>query len=181
MDILVTRHLTLRPPLDVDAEAITQALQNTSVTRMLTRVPNPYNLGDAKSWIEERQSKPDEVCFTIYRQKLMGVVSVEEKDGMPDLGYWLTEESWNKGYMSEAARAVLSHAFRTRGYSSISSGAFEDNHGSLRVLEKLGFRFDGVEQHYSQTRQCEVSCKRAVLTRENFERQFGAIETNVAA
>ena len=181
MDILVTKHLTLRPPLEVDAEAIAQCMQNTNVTRMLTKVPNPYNLDDAKQWINERQQRANEPCFTIYRQKLMGVVSIQEKNGVPNLGYWLDEDSWGKGYISEATRVVLSHAFRKQGYDAIASGAFEDNPASLRVLEKLGFEFDGAEQHFSQTRKCEVSCKRAVLTREKFEQVFGSLETNEAA
>ncbi len=74
MDILVTRRLTLRPPLEVDAEAITQAFQNKEITRMLSNVPQPNGLDDAKNWVSSWQDKKDSVCFVIYGQQLMGVV-----------------------------------------------------------------------------------------------------------
>ena len=59
MDILVTRRLTLRPPLEVDAEAITSALQNKDVTRMLANVPNPYGHNHAISYIKKAEMQKD--------------------------------------------------------------------------------------------------------------------------
>ena len=66
MDILVTRRLTLRPPLDVDADAIATALQNKDVTRMLTNVPNPYGLDDAVNWIKRVDEDKHSAYFSIY-------------------------------------------------------------------------------------------------------------------
>jgi RimJ/RimL family protein N-acetyltransferase len=182
MDILVTRRLTLRPPLDVDAEAITAALQDTNVTRMLTNVPNPYGIGDAVKWIKKTQNNSKDIHFCIYRQKLLGVVSIRESEsGLPDLGYWLERSAWGQGFMSEAARATVSHAFREFGYDRIVSGAYEDNRASMAILEKLGFEPDGAVVDHNATRNCEVTCSRVVLTRERFEQMFGSLDSSAAA
>ena len=182
MDILVTRRLTLRPPLDVDADAIATALQNKDVTRMLTNVPNPYGLGDAVNWIKRVDEDKHSAYFSIYRQKFLGVVSVQtSEDGEADLGYWLDRSAWGQGFMSEAARATVSHAFRKFGFETISSGAYEDNRASMAILRKLGFEADGARPHFNPTRNCQVSCNRVVLTRSRFEQLFGSLETSVAA
>jgi len=182
MDVLVTRRLTLRPPLEVDADAITAALQNPKVTRMLTSVPSPYTVADAQAWIKRIENEKHASYFSIYREKFLGVVSVRHnQNGEADLGYWLDEAAWGQGYMSEAARAVTSHAFRRFNLERMESGAYEDNRASQRVLEKLGFERTQDQPHYNQTRKCEVSCKRVELTRDRFEQIFGSLETNVAA
>lgn len=183
MDILVTRRLTLRPPLEVDAEAIAVALQNPNITHMLTSVPSPYSVDDALSFINEANADENSVHMSIYHQRLLGIVSVSPKNGnSADLGYWLDQPAWSKGYATEAARAVLSHAFRKFGHSEIHSGAYEDNPASLAVLSKLGFEETGTtQQHFNGTRNCEAPCKRVLLTRERFEHMFGSLETNVAA
>ena len=182
MDILVTRRLTLRPPLEVDAEAIAKSLQNTDVSRMLTQVPHPYSVQDALDWIQSDANSPTASHFSIYRQTLLGVVSVVEKqDNEPVLGYWLDKHFWGQGFISEATRAAVSHVFRKFGYSTIRSGAYEDNRGSLAVLEKLGFESDGTKSLYNPTRNCDVNCKQMILKRERFEQLFGSLDTDVAA
>ena len=50
------------------------------------------------------------------------MVSVQtSEDGEADLGYWLDRSAWGQGFMSEAARATVSHAFRKFGFETISS------------------------------------------------------------
>ncbi len=183
MDILVTRRLTLRPPLEVDAEAITAAFQNSNITRNLTTVPSPYMLEDALDWIEKCRSDHNALHYCIYRQSLLGVASVSlNKDGEYDLGYWLDEPHWSNGYVTEAARAVLSQAFRKLGPDVIGSGAYDDNPGSLAVLDKLGFEDSGVvEKHTNPTRGEDVTCLKRSLSRERFERLFGPLDPAQAA
>ena len=182
MDILVTRRLTLRPPLEVDADEIFNGLSNPNVGRMLTRVPSPYRLEDATEWIRKFSKQPDSMTFTIHRQNLLGVASIEDKGAdVPGLGYWLAEPYWGQGFMTEAVRALVSHAFRRLGCEEIQSGAYADNPGSQRILEKVGFTATGTAQHFCQTRGMDVTCNRVVLKRSTFERMFGSVETDQAA
>ncbi len=183
MEILVTKRLTLRPPLEVDADAITAAFQNTNITRNLSAAPNPYKRADALDWIENKASDPDAVNLSIHRQRLLGVVSVRKNSqGHYDLGYWLDEPAWGCGFMTEAARAALSHAFRKFGLSDVHSGAYEDNPASMAVLNKLGFeKGPEDERHFNPTRNCDVLCNRVILTRDHFISLFGDPETRQAA
>jgi len=182
MDILVTKRLTLRPPLEVDAEAITTALQNTSIARNLTHVPTPYAHQDALDWIKRTSVDEGTMYFSIYREKFLGAISVTPNaTGEMDLGYWLDQPAWGQGFMTEAARAVVSHAFRKFSLETIVSGAYEDNRASQTVLAKLGFEPTGTATHSNPTRKCDVTCNRVALQRSTFEQLFGSLETNEAA
>ena len=182
MDILVTRRLTLRPPLDLDAEAIAAGLQDTNVSRMLSNVPNPYTVDHAHKWINKTQANANDLYLCIYRQKMLGMVWVRhDEDGQPNLGYWLDRSAWGQGFMSEAARAAVSHAFRKFGHDHIISGAYEDNRASLTILEKLGFEPHQAIVDHNPTRKCDVTCNKVKLTRERFETLFGSLETTAAA
>ncbi len=59
------------------------------------------------------------------------------------LGYWLAPALWGKGFMTEAATAVVRFAFETIGLHKVTTTCFVDNHASRRVIEKVGFRFVG--------------------------------------
>ncbi|MDD9908892.1 MAG: GNAT family N-acetyltransferase [Ahrensia sp.] len=182
MDILITKRLTLRPPLEVDTETITLHLQNERVARFLTGVPANYALDDARTWIERTMSDPDIHNFTIHSNVMMGVVGLRSIEDRPDFGYWLAEPFWGRGYMSEAAEAVLRHMFARYDFNEIASGAYQDNPASHRVLEKLGFvPTDETHQHFCPTRGCEVPCNRVSLTRAGFEARFGAVGETKAA
>ena len=59
--------------------------------------------------------------------------------GMGDLGYWLGEHVWGRGYATEAIGLVLRHAFEDLGARSLFAWVFVGNEGSRRALEKNGF------------------------------------------
>jgi RimJ/RimL family protein N-acetyltransferase len=60
-----------------------------------------------------------------------------------ELGYWLSPALWNKGFMTEAATAVVRFGFDTIGLHKITTRCLAENTGSRRVIEKTGFRFIG--------------------------------------
>ncbi len=62
-------------------------------------------------------------------------------DAEREFGYWLGVPFWGKGYMPEAAKAVLRHAFEDLGLETVWCGYYEGNAQSKRVQEKLGFTF----------------------------------------
>lgn len=60
-----------------------------------------------------------------------------------DLGYWLDEQYWNKGYMTEAIRLACHLAFEYCCAVRVYATVFVGNTGSRLVLEKNGFTLDG--------------------------------------
>jgi RimJ/RimL family protein N-acetyltransferase len=59
-----------------------------------------------------------------------------------ELGYRLTRASWGKGYATEAAGAVMEHAFTSLGLERLVSLIDPENIASLRVAQKLGMQFE---------------------------------------
>lgn len=83
-------------------------------------------------------------------RRLLGVVGLENFAHLHDaceLGYWLRTDATGAGRMTEAARATLGWAFDTLGAHRVRIAAATDNHPSLAVIGRLGFRFEGVSRH----------------------------------
>ena len=91
----------------------------------------------------------------------MGVVGITGH-----LGYWLGKPFWGRGYMTEAASALIDAYFEQTKSNEIISGAFADNTGSQAVLGKLGFVRTGVSRCPCPARGGEVDHIDMVLTRE---------------
>ena len=59
------------------------------------------------------------------------------------VGYWLGEQFWGRGIMTEAATAVTDFCFDNFPLRRISAEVFPNNPASARVLQKAGFAFEG--------------------------------------
>jgi ribosomal-protein-alanine N-acetyltransferase len=66
------------------------------------------------------------------------------------LGYWIGEPYARQGYMREAIEAVVHYAFETLDLSRIQAACLPENKASRGVLEKCGFKYEGVAQSYLQ-------------------------------
>lgn len=60
----------------------------------------------------------------------------------PDIGYALIDRHNGRGYASEAAAATLAWGWTVGGMTRIVASTAPENHESIRLLEKLGFRFE---------------------------------------
>ncbi len=65
-------------------------------------------------------------------------------------GYWIGQPHARKGYMEEALKAVVHYAFTTLDLSRLESACLPENVASRAVLEKCGFKYEGVAQSYLQ-------------------------------
>jgi ribosomal-protein-serine acetyltransferase len=104
-----------------------------------------YAEASATDWDHGRACR-----FTIRERggrRLLGVVGLEALAQLhegAELGYWLRLDSVRRGYMTEASRVVIDWAFRKVNAHRIRVAAATDNHASLGVIRKLGFRFEGI-------------------------------------
>ena len=83
--------------------------------------------------------------------KLFGTIGLvpdvtRENEDARMLGYAIGKDYWGKGYMTEAVEGILSYAFQVKGYGLISVSHYTDNLRSQRVIEKCGFRFEGIQR-----------------------------------
>ena len=60
-----------------------------------------------------------------------------------ELGYWVAEPYWGRGIVVEACRELLAHVFRELAPERLQARVIVGNSASSRVLEKLGFRYEG--------------------------------------
>jgi ribosomal-protein-alanine N-acetyltransferase len=60
-----------------------------------------------------------------------------------ELGYWLAEVIWGQGIAAEACRAVVVHAFAACRPERVQARVIAGNDASVRVLRKIGFRYEG--------------------------------------
>jgi RimJ/RimL family protein N-acetyltransferase len=74
--------------------------------------------------------------------RIIGAIGLWQGGEDVELGYWLSGDEWGKGYAAEAARAVLSLA-RATGYERVLAHQVLDDHSSLLVLTRAGFRPTG--------------------------------------
>lgn len=80
-------------------------------------------------------------------RRFLGVIGLEAFAHLHEsveLGYWLRTDITGKGLMSEAGRAVLDWAFGPVNAHRVRVAAATDNHKSLAVIRRLGFRFEGI-------------------------------------
>lgn len=175
MDI-VTNRLCLRPLSEADAPAIAAKINTYAIAKNLSRVPFPYHLSDAVeflSWVKNSSAHSAfrAICLRSDRENLLGIISYEwsEEKHDSEIGYWLVEQHWGKGLMSEAVNAMADHAFRTSDVKRMVACFFDENPASGRVLFKAGFELVGACMSFSKSRGVEVPVTNVQLKRHTWE------------
>lgn len=88
--------------------------------------------------------------FSLYLTELkdsglpIGICGLIKRDTLPDvdIGYAFLPEHWGKGYAQEAAAAVLAYGNRAFGLQRIVAITAPDNQQSIKLLEKIGLKFE---------------------------------------
>lgn len=143
--VLRTERLTLRAPRLGDAKAIAVLANDLRVSANTARIPHPYHVGDAERFIAAVGAGEAGLCWAItFDGAPIGLCGLDPREDEPDLGYWLGVPYWGRGFATEAARAVIDHAFGELECQALQSGARVTNPASRRVLEKCGFQWTGV-------------------------------------
>jgi RimJ/RimL family protein N-acetyltransferase len=168
--VIQTKRLTLRPHRLADADSIAESLSDFAVTRMMARVPSPYDRQDALDWLMSRASGATSdwaLAITERDDVHIGVVALELRHGRWHLAYWLNRYYWRRGIMGEAVSGALERFSRRMPETTVHSGVFVDNPASLRLQERLGFRITGCTEVYSFARTTMVPHVETVLSPEN--------------
>ena len=175
---IVTQRLILRRPRLRDAPRIASLLNNFEVTKNLARVPYPYTINMAVDWLmrQKKEWSPDSITFAICesRHGLMGFCGMHKEGPDAEIGYWLGQPYWGKGYMTEATAAVIDWYFSTTGTDRLVSGVFHFNAASLAIQNKLGFVQTGIGKRICLAQNTDIDHIETELTRDAFEK---ALET----
>ncbi len=145
-----TSVIRLRKLIKEDYPALAKQANNKKIWLNLRNVfPHPYSEEDAKNFISLAQGDEKNHRFAIiYKDAFAGMVGIFPQDDVyafnAEIGYWIGEEFWGKGIGTEAVKLVCEFAFTETEIRRVFAGIFDYNKGSVRVLEKNGFEFEGV-------------------------------------
>lgn len=142
---LRTERLFLRPAWLEDAPELARAIGHEAVARMLARVPWPYGEDHARQFVQQaRDPYLPSLLITLPEEggRIVGGCGLHQGEAAVEIGYWITPDSWGRGYATEAVCGLLSLA-RLAGHSRVVGRHAADNPASGRVLRKLGFQPTG--------------------------------------
>src|SRR4051794_18615671 len=170
---LYTPRLCLRAFALSDVPRIEELAGDKRVSQMTATMQHPYPEGAAEKWmgLHERDAQEGRQftwAITLAGTRtpgreqaidetghLIGCMGIGQHGdvahGRGMLGYWIGVPYWNKGFATEAARAVLRYAFGRALYHKILADHFAINPASGRVMQKLGMTCEGtLRQHFNK-------------------------------
>ena len=148
---LHTERTTLRPLAEADAPALFEIFSDPEVMRywsepahaderhtceMIASIERGFEDRSVLQWGIERTADG----------RVLGTVTLMPAPGQPraELGFILGREHWGRGYAAEAQRAAIGFAFDELGLHRLEADADPANAASVRSLERLGFRREGL-------------------------------------
>jgi [ribosomal protein S5]-alanine N-acetyltransferase len=150
---LYTPRLILRPFTAADAPAVQRLAGAAAVAEMTLNIPHPYADGMAEAWIAthpETWAAGTAVTFAIttVTDGLSGTIGLQitRAHDRGELGYWIGQPFWGRGYATEAVTAVLAFAFDTLALHRIQASHLPRNPASGRVMQKVGMQREGLHR-----------------------------------
>lgn len=101
---------------------------------------------------ESKYENKDFYRWTIVKKednKVLGTIYLnihDEKAKTAGIDYWIREDEWGHGYITEASKRILEFAFDTLDLNRIESCGAKDNPGTWKVMEKLGLKYEGTRK-----------------------------------
>lgn len=173
---ITTERLTLRPWTEADAPALFRWASDPEVGPRAGWEPH-RSVEESTRIIREVLAVPESYAIVIKGRRpadepvgavglKFGAASELARDTREaELGYWLARPLWGRGYVPEAACALLAHAFGDLRLSAVWAGHYDGNAQSRRVMEKLGLTEQCV-------RETDGQLERVLrITRAEWERQ----------
>jgi len=167
-NVIRTERLILRPLTFTDADtAYNGWTGDREVAEYVSWLPH-YSIDDAVGWLSEIEWKYDsEGKFLPSDNYIWGFMIKETSElfgsggliweddwQLFQVGFNIMKSHWNRGYTTEAMKAILHFATDNLGIKKVAGGHAKDNHASARVIEKLGFVYDrdDITPHVDGTR-----------------------------
>ncbi len=134
-----------------DATDLAAAISNKKILDNLRDgLPYPYTEQDGENYISEMLSANEDETFAFaitVDNKVIGSIGVFRQENIhrhtAELGYYISEEYWGKGIMTEAVKQICEYVFSNSDIIRIYAEPFAYNIASCRVLEKAGFQYEG--------------------------------------
>ncbi|MAU51551.1 MAG: 30S ribosomal protein S5 alanine N-acetyltransferase [Roseovarius sp.] len=158
-----TERLTLRPPAMADFRDWS-GLRAESADFLMPWEPawaedhlSRKGFSNRVWWAQRAVSQGTALPLFLIRREdraLLGAITLDNIRRGPaqagTLGYWIGARHARQGYMREAIAAVVHHAYERLDLSRLEAACLPENHASRGLLERCGFKYEGVAQSYLQ-------------------------------
>lgn len=153
-------HLTSVRP--TDKAAYLEHLNDKSISDVIPVLPYPYTEAMAESWIEHRlnffKEVGKEISFALRNPEgyLIGSVGIDDfkvgRSHRAEVGYWLARLYHGQGLATDALRVFVHYAFNNLEVVRLTAHTLDFNIASAKVLEKVGFKVEGLLRQHTKTR-----------------------------
>ena len=140
-----------------DEKSLQENINDKMISKTTESIPYPYTIKNARYWVrqklkENKQKKPKVSSYVIdIDGEVAGSTSFHDinyKHRKSEIGYWLARKYWNKGIMTNAVKQMVKIGFKDLKLLRIYAYVYAGNNSSGRVLEKAGFKFEGLLKKY---------------------------------
>jgi ribosomal-protein-alanine N-acetyltransferase len=154
---LTTENLLLRQIIPADQQFIFEGLSHPEVISFYGVQYSSYEATGAQmEWYRKMWTEGSDIPWKIVAKSSgedAGVISVynyKQEHNKAEVGFWLLPSCWNKGIASEALKAVIGYWQTAKKINRLEAFVEEDNNASAKLLEKMGFAYEGT------MRDCEI-------------------------
>lgn len=172
-----TSRLLLRKVGAKDIPKIIEYAGNVKIAEMTLNLPHPYQEKDAIFWINScNQGFNDKTQYTFCladkdTNEFMGGMGlhITARFNRAEMGYWVAEPFWNKGYATEAMEAILKFGFEKIGLNKIYAVHLVENGASGKVMIKNGMIKEGELKEHTKKGDDYASLYQYRLTRNEYQ------------
>lgn len=144
--------VTIRKIRLSDAENFARCISNKDIIKQITGIPYPCSISNAKKYIQNniqnfKAKKSYSFCILADR-KFAGEVILENPDDTKkiyEIGYFIGRDFWGRGIATEAVKQLVKFGFKELKLKRIWAGTYSTNPASGKVLEKAGFKLEGIK------------------------------------
>lgn len=154
---LTSNRLILRKLLVSDIPSLIRNVNNPKISDQIINIPYPYLEEDAifrLNFIYQAFKNKERYIFAINENNSSEVIGeigihLDKSNNKAEVGYWIAESHWNKGYASESLQLILKFGFEQLKLNKIIATHYLDNLSSEKVLIKNGMIKEGqLNEHY---------------------------------
>ena len=148
----------LSPMQLTDKEAHVEWLNEVEFHQNMDNIASPFTDNDAEEWLKGLESKflnQKPSVLAIRRSidnKLIGSIGIYHSEPsstqVAEIGYWLAKPYWGQGIISQAIQVFIKYSFEELNVLRIFAKVFDKNISSWRVLEKAGFKLEGIQRQH---------------------------------
>jgi [ribosomal protein S5]-alanine N-acetyltransferase len=145
----MSMEIALRPWQASDIPSLLMYANNWNIAKNMTdKFPHPYTEADAQSFINFANADHPVHIFAIdFEGQAIGGIGIHPQTDIhcknAELGYWLAEPFWGRGFITQAIRQILHFAFASFDIDRVFARPFGTNVASQKVLQKNGFVLEG--------------------------------------